>query len=194
MPGYSQSKAKQFTLWEEEVKLAAEKPSAFSYKPNEKHVKPNRFPGASIGLGIKSNAKSIITSPGPQDYEVVSRTDNAVVKPCFNVKLNEGHLPLNKTSGENKDELVVKSLLGSGSPGHLGSYLNGFSTSSVFSKGKGEIPPQNNIILANKRAVSNQQYLLMNSTKGSLPDKLGDNGSDGMTGSVTNATKADHES
>jgi hypothetical protein len=42
-PTFSLGKAKQFTLWEEEQKLAAEKPSACQYNINEKHVKMTRY-------------------------------------------------------------------------------------------------------------------------------------------------------
>jgi hypothetical protein len=51
VPGYSQSKAKQFTLWEKEEKKSAVTPGPVSYDQADRATKPSRFDGVSLGMG-----------------------------------------------------------------------------------------------------------------------------------------------
>lgn len=111
--GGAQSKAKQFTLWEEHEKLAKVTPSAVSYNQDDSKVKTNRFKGIGMGYDVKSNAKMIKRSPGPGDYETINSGDTAVNKSTFNFKLSRGGIEAKQTCTEIKEEYIAKSLLGS---------------------------------------------------------------------------------
>jgi len=129
-----------------------------------------------MGVGSKSNAMQISMCPGPADYETVNPGDNATVKPCFNFKIKHGGIPLNKTSTENKEQLIVKSLVTSALGSHKG---------SIFSKK--ELSPAPNMILANKLAVNNSKFLKMNSTE--VFNKMPIKGDGGSTVSMAASTK-----
>lgn len=68
-PVFSQSKAKQFVLWDEEQKKSFVTPAPNSYNQDDTSTKMTRFTGIGIGYDVKSNAKRIKLTPGPGEYE-----------------------------------------------------------------------------------------------------------------------------
>ena len=52
-PGYSQGKAKQFVLWEKEMKKSLVTPGPHTYENTDQAVKPKRFNGVSLGTDVK---------------------------------------------------------------------------------------------------------------------------------------------
>lgn len=88
VPGFSQSKAKQFTLWEAEEKKSVVTPGPVSYNQNDRATKPSKFDGVSLGMGQKCTAVPVKLTPGPGDYNQINPTDSAVVKKSHNMMLN----------------------------------------------------------------------------------------------------------
>ena len=75
-----------------------------------------------MGSVPKSNQMLIKYCPGPTDYNPNS---SAVIKPTHNYKLkNQGGIPLMKNSSENKDLLIMNSVMSSTLPmGMMGSLI-----------------------------------------------------------------------
>jgi len=115
----------------------------------------NRFADVALGYDVKSNMKPIKTCPGPADYELVNDGDSAVVKPCFNFKLNRGGVPLVNSSATNKEDLITRSMQGPNSPANLASFAHNSTSGSVFSKQR----ESTNHILMNKLAVNSKNLL-----------------------------------
>lgn len=116
-PGYSQSRAKQFTLWEAEEKKSLVTPGPLSYDQTDKAVKPARFDGVSLGMDMKCTARLIKLTPGPGDYDNIMKLDSAVVKKSHNYMYNNyGGIPKPTTMQNHKDFLIAQSFnLGRGS-------------------------------------------------------------------------------
>ena len=86
-------------------------PSACAYNQDDEHVKMTRFKGISLGYDVKSNMKMIKKAPGPCEYETIKSNENAVVKPTFNFKLQRGGIPVQRSSSEDKEDLVAKTFI-----------------------------------------------------------------------------------
>jgi len=91
-PGYSQSKAKQFTLWDKEVKLSGVQPGPYEYEQGDDAVKPKRFNGVGLGLDIKCTLRDIELTPGAGDYNTVQTGNegNSFLKKTHNYFLANG--------------------------------------------------------------------------------------------------------
>ena len=55
-PGYSQSKGKQFCLWDKETKKGKSMPGPQEYDQSDKATKPSRFEGVGFGVDLKCTA------------------------------------------------------------------------------------------------------------------------------------------
>lgn len=55
-PGYSQSKGKQFCLWDVETKKGRSIPGPAEYDQSDKATKPSRFDGVGFGVDLKCTA------------------------------------------------------------------------------------------------------------------------------------------
>lgn len=101
-PLFSQSKAKQFALWEQEEKQSLVTPGPLSYNQSDNAIRATRFASISLGLDVKGNQKRIKLTPGPADYEIEGLGDNAVNKKTHNWALNHGGVPLRDSVAESK--------------------------------------------------------------------------------------------
>lgn len=85
-PAYSVGKAKQFTLYEKEIKKAHVTPGPHTYEHDDQAVKPSRFNGVSLGLDIKCTLRDIELTPGAGDYDI----KNTFLKKTHNYFLENG--------------------------------------------------------------------------------------------------------
>ena len=163
-----------------------ETPGPFSYNQDDKHVKMTRFAGISLGYGVKSNMKQIKTCPGPADYITVKENDNAVVKPCFNFKLNQGGIKKPRTMQQGKEDLVKQSVDRNGSTHEMRFHSPRSGQLSIFAPKN-----RNDIIQKNKMAVNTANYVMMNtSTYTNYEKKYGPVDSESNGGTMTNYTKS----
>ena len=70
-PGYSVGKAKQFVLWEKDIKKSRMTPGPLTYQQSDGAIKPKRFNGIGLGLDIKCTLRDIELTPGAGDYNTV---------------------------------------------------------------------------------------------------------------------------
>ena len=63
-------------------------PGPVSYEQGDRAVRPTRFDGVSLGMGMKCTAVPVKLTPGPGDYERDNPSDTACVKRSHNMMLN----------------------------------------------------------------------------------------------------------
>lgn len=108
-PAFSQGKAKQFTLWQEEVKKAMATPGPLTYNQDDKVVKPSRFDGVGLGMDIKCTLRDIELTPGAGDY--LGNGGNALIKKTHNYFLENGGVPKPFLKKQPKEELMEKAFI-----------------------------------------------------------------------------------
>jgi len=115
-------RAKQNTLWDDEVKRSITSPGPQSYNStNDKAVKMAKFSGKGImGYDVKCNQKRIKATPGPGDYMRDLSSSVEVINPIskkvsHNIAFKRGGLkPPEKMSS--KETLIALSISQPGRP------------------------------------------------------------------------------
>ena len=159
-PAFSQGKAKQFTLWQQEVKKSLVTPGPLTYNQDDKAIKPKRFDGVGLGLDIKCTLRDIELTPGAGDYNTVhtGNDGNAFLKKTHNYFLENGGVMKPFLKKQPKEELMEKAFVfnrGYSAKSRSGSALSRNSKGMGGYGQKSTRTKDNSIIQQNILAVKN---------------------------------------